>query len=150
MTEGGAPEMRDRLPFAALGFGVAAALCSWNPLSAPFGVLVGVVSLILSVRALSRTRAHRRVASAAAAVSFLAVVASGTVLALTAGVGRDLRGTPVVRAPARAEVSSELDRAAERTQATRNRAHSELDRLEPPSPSAPPSAPPRDVTGGAR
>lgn len=146
MAEGGAPEPRDRLPFAALGFGIAAALCSWNPLSAPFGVLVGVVSLVLSVRALARARAHRRVATAAAAVSFLAVVASGTVIALTAGVGRDLRGTPVVAAPAREEVSSELDRAAERTQAARNRAHSELDRLEPP----PASGPPPDVTGSTR
>ena len=146
MAEDGAPETRDRLPFAALGFGVAAALCSWNPLSAPFGVLVGVVSLVLSVRALARTRAHRRVASAAAATSFLAVLASATVLALTAGVGRDLRGMPVVRAPAREEVSSELERAAERTQASRKRARSELERLEPPAASASPP----DVIGTTR
>jgi hypothetical protein len=147
VAEGGVPETRDRLPFAALGFGVAAALSSWNPLSAPFGVVVGTISLVLSVRALARSRARRRVvAAAAAAVSFLAVVASGTVLALTAGVGRDLRGTPVVRAPAREEVSSELDRAAERTRAARDRARSELDRLEPP----PPPAPPRDVKDGRR
>lgn len=146
MAEGSAPEPRDRLPVAALGFGVAAALCSWNPLSAPFGVLVGLVSLVLSVRARARARAHRRVAAAAVAVSFLAILASGTVIALTAGVGRDLRGTPVVGAPTRGEVSSELDRAAERTQAARNRARSELDRLEPP----PAPGPPPDVTGSTR
>jgi hypothetical protein len=86
------------------------------------------------------------VAAAAAGVSFLAVVASGTVLALTAGVGRDVRGTPVVRTPGREEASSELDRAAERTHAARERARKELDRLEPP-PAPPPT---RDGEGGRR
>ncbi len=73
----------DRLPYAALGFGLAAALSSWNPLSAPFGVVVGLVALLLAVRAL--------------------------VLALTAGVGRELAGTPVVPIPARERARSELD-----------------------------------------
>ena len=142
MAGAGAPETRDRLPSAALGFGVAAALCSWNPLSAPFALVLGLVSLVLSVRALSRSRGRRRaVSSVAAGVSFVAVVAGATVLALTAGVGRDLRGTPVVKTPPREEVSSELDRAAERTRAARDRARAELERLEPP----PKPEPPRDV-----
>jgi hypothetical protein len=139
-------EPRDRLPLAALGFGLAAALCSWNPLSAPFGVLVGVVSLLLAVRAFRRAEAHRLVAGLAVAVSFAAVAASGTVLALAAGVGRELGGQPVVRAPAREEVTGELDQAAERTRAARERARVELDRLEPPVQ----AAPPRDVKSRTR
>lgn len=131
------PEPRDRLPLAALGFGVAAALCSWNALSAPFGALVGVIALLLGVRAFRRARERRAVAALAVAVSFAAVVASGVVLALAAGVGRELDGEPVVRAPPRQEVSAELDRAEERTRAARERAKAELDRLEPPAPPPP-------------
>ncbi|HET8734044.1 MAG TPA: hypothetical protein VFM45_09765, partial [Anaeromyxobacteraceae bacterium] len=97
---------------------------------------------LLAVRALSRAEGHRLLAAAAVAVSFLAVVASGIVLALAAGVGRELGGTPVVRAPQREEVSSELDRADERTRASRERAKAELDRLEPP-PQPAPEAPPK-------
>jgi hypothetical protein len=137
VAEGTRPR-RDRLPLAALGFGVAAALSSWNPLSAPFGVLVGVVALLFGVRAFRRAEAHRLVAALAVAVSFGAVAASGIVLALAAGVGRELGGPPVVRAPAREEVSAELDRAEERTRASRERAKAELDRLEPPAQPAPP------------
>lgn len=129
---------RDRLPSAALAFAVAAALSSWNPLSAPFGVLVGVVSLLLAVRALRRSPERRALSAAAVAVSFLAVVAGAIVLSLTAGVGRELGGTPAVRSPAREEVSSELDRAAERTRAARERARTALDQVAPePQPSPP-------------
>jgi hypothetical protein len=122
---------RDRLPHAALGFGLAALLSSWSPLSAPFGALVGLASLLLAVRAWRRAE-RRRVAAAAVAVSFAAVVASAVVLALTAGVGRELRGPPVVQSPAREEVRSELDREAERTRAARERARKELDSLGTP------------------
>jgi predicted PurR-regulated permease PerM len=137
---------RDRLPIAALGFGLAAALSSWNPLSAPFGVLVGVAALLLAVRALRRAGERRALSIAAVAVSFLAVLASGLVLALTAGVGRELGGTPVVQPPTREEVSSELDRAAERTRAARERARGELERLEPQGQ----PAPSRDTAGSTR
>jgi hypothetical protein len=127
----------DRLPFAALGFGIAAALSSWNPLSAPFGVLVGLAALVLAVRALARAGDRRGVPIAAVAVSFVAVVASALVLALTAGVGREPAGTPIVQPPPREEVSSELDRAAERTRPARDRARGELERLEPQGQPAP-------------
>jgi len=137
VAEGTRPR-RDRLPLAALGFGVAAALSSWNAVSAPFGVIVGTVSLLLGVRAFRRAESHRLVAALAVAVSFGAVAASGIVLALAAGVGRELGGPPVVRAPARQEISAELDRADERTRAARERAKAELDRLEPPAQAAPP------------
>ncbi len=126
---------RNRLPFAALGFAVAAALSSWNPLAAPFGLVVGISSAVLSARALRRP-GRRRIAAVALAVSALAVVASAIVLALTAGVGRELRGASVVQAPGREDVAAELDQAAERTRAARERARSELDAL-PDSSQAP-------------
>jgi hypothetical protein len=122
-------ERRDRLPLAALGFAAAAALCSWNPLSAPFALVVGLSALGLAVRAL--WRGGRRAASAVAlALSFAAVVASALVLALTAGVGRELRGTPIVTPPERDDVKGQLDAARERTRPARERARSELDALE--------------------
>jgi hypothetical protein len=135
----------DRLPLAALGFGLAGLLCAWTPLSAPFGLVVGLAALLLSVRALARP-GRRGVAAGAFAASFAAVALSGVVLALTAGVGRELGGSPVVQTPGRPTVETELDRAAERTRAARDRARSELDALEPHG--AP--APARDAQGRTR
>jgi hypothetical protein len=128
-------EARSRLPVAALGFAAAAAFSSWNPLSAPFGLVVGVAALFLGVRALRRCgdgRA-RTVCASAIALAGGAVLASGLVLALTAGVGRELGGMPVVKVPARGEVNAELDAAEERTRAARERARAELEALERPS-----------------
>jgi hypothetical protein len=122
-------ERRSRLPFAALGFAAAAALSSWNPLSAPFGLVVGVVSIVLSARAMWRGGA-RLASGGALALSIGAVVASALVLALTAGVGRELRGQPIVPAPARDDMTRELDSAGERTRPARERARSELEALE--------------------
>ncbi len=122
------------MSFVALGFGIAAALSSWNPLAAPFGVVVGVAAAFLSARALRRP-GRRAVAAAALAMSVLAVAASAIVLALGAGLGRELRGTPVVQAPEREDVAAELEGAAERTHAARERASAELDALEPEHPS---------------
>jgi hypothetical protein len=119
---------RDRLPFAALGFAAAAALSSWNPLSAPFGLVVGLAALGLAVRALVRGGARAASAGALALASF-AVVASVLVLALTAGVGRELRGAPIVPAPPRDGVEAQLDAAGERTRPARERARTELDAL---------------------
>jgi hypothetical protein len=126
------PEERSRLPFAALGFAAAAAFSSWNPISAPFGLVVGVAALLLAVRALRRSGPGRRraVSAGALVLSAGAVVASGLVLALTAGVGRELGGTPVVPVPPRADFAEELDSAAERTRAARERARSELEALD--------------------
>jgi hypothetical protein len=121
---------RDRLGLAALGFALAALVSSWSPLSAPFGVLVGIVALLLAVRAWRRQGG--RAAAVAVGISFAAVLASAVVVALTAGVGRELVGPPVVRAPARQEVQKELDQAEERTRAARERSRKELDGLAPP------------------
>ena len=125
-----APAERSPLPIAALGFAVAAALSSWNPLSAPFGLAVGLAALGLGVRAL-RTRRPRWAAIAAIALAAAAALGSALVLALTAGVGRDLGGEPVVSVPPGA-ATKELDAAAERTRASRERARQELDALEAP------------------
>jgi membrane glycosyltransferase len=120
-----------RLPLAALGFAIAAALSSWTPLAAPFGIVVGLGAVVLSVRAL-RSGARRRAALVAVAVAGLAIVSSVLVLALTAGVGRELRGTPVVLTPGGADAASELDEAAQRTRAARERARAELEKLGAP------------------
>ena len=127
MTE--APAGRSRLPVAALGFAIAAALSSWNPLSAPFGLVVGLAALAIAVRALLGGF-RRAPATGAIVLAAGAVVASGLVLALTAGVGRELGGTPIVSVPPRADVNAELGAAAERTRPARERARSELDALD--------------------
>jgi hypothetical protein len=127
------PPARSRLPVAALGFAVAAALASWNPLAAPFGLVVGLAAAVLAARALARGE-RRGVAAGALAVALAAALGSGVVLSLTAGVGRELGGKPVVPAPRREEVTRELDQAAERTRAARDRARKELEALDPDAP----------------
>lgn len=126
------PDERGRQPFAALGFAAAAAFSSWNPISAPFGLVVGIAALVLGLRALRRGPPGRsRWPSIAAVVlSAGAVIASGLVLALTAGLGRELGGAPIVEVPPAAEVAAELDAAAERTRAARERARTELEALD--------------------
>jgi len=128
-------EARSRLPLAALGFAAAAAFSCWNPISAPFGLVVGLAALVLGVRALRRGGGGRARAMCASAIALSAgaVLASGLVLALTAGVGRELGGTPVVKVPPRGEVGAELDAAAERTRAARERARAELEALDRPA-----------------
>ena len=128
-----------RRAIAVAGFGLAAALSSWNPLAAPFGLVVGLVAAVLSTRALV-AGAHRRIAAVGLVLSLLAVGVSGVVLALTAGLGRDPGGEPVVSGPSAAEMSGELDAAAERTRASRERARRELEDVDA---GATQSAPPR-------
>jgi hypothetical protein len=143
-----APEERSRLPFAALGFAAAAAFSAWNPLSAPFGVIVGLAALALGVRAVSRAAGRgRKIVSAAAIVLALGAVGGGAlVLSLTAGLGRDLRGDPIVPFPPRGSLDSELEAAAERTRPARERAQTELDALERP-PEERPAGSPREADG---
>ncbi len=117
-----------KLALAALGFALAAALSSWNPIAAPFGLVVGVVSALVSIRAF-RLGGRRAVAGVALAVSILAVAASGLVLALTAGVGRDLTGAPVVSGATGDEAKRILDQEEERTRAARARAREELGKV---------------------
>jgi hypothetical protein len=117
-----------RLPFAALGFALAAAASAWTPLAAPFGLLVGLASAVLALRALA-VPGRRGVAGAALAVALAASVGSAWVLALTAGLARD-EGEVVVPAPSRDELDRDLDQAAARTKAARARAEAERARLE--------------------
>ncbi|HTN50890.1 MAG TPA: hypothetical protein VML50_00690 [Anaeromyxobacter sp.] len=127
-----------RLAVAAAAFGAAAVLASWNPLAAPFGLVVGLGALGLSVRALLRG-GRAGLAAAALGLSLLAVAGSAVVLARTAGVGRDPTGEPVVPGPAPGAAAAQLDDAEARTRAARERARSELEGLE----GAPPPAPAR-------
>ncbi len=121
------------MPVAALALAIAAAVSSWNPLAAPFGLVASAGALVLAVRALRR-RTHRRASLAALVLAVAAALAGAVVLARTAGVGRELGGAPVVEAPDRADVESELRAAAERTRAARERARSELRGLEEGAP----------------
>jgi hypothetical protein len=137
-----------RLPFAALGFAIAAALSSWNPLSAPFGVVVGLGAAALALRA-SVVPKRRPVALAALCLALGAAIVSGVILARTAGIGRRGPGQSIVTAPSGEEVKAELDRAAERTREARERASRELQTLEKGEPAAPRSAPEAPGRGAA-
>lgn len=121
----------------AAGFGVAALLSSWNPLAAPFGLVVGLAAAVLSLRALLGG-GPRRVAAAGLALSIVAVAVSGVVLARTAGLGREPGGETVVPGPTPAQASGELDAAAARTRAARERARRELEATEGAGPGAAP------------
>lgn len=119
---------RGKLALPAVGFAVAAALSSWNPIAAPFGLAVGLAAAVLSVRAL-RSGARKVASIPALCLSVLAVAASSFVLARTAGVGREPSGA-VVSAPAPPEAARVLDEAAERTRAARERAREELGKVD--------------------
>lgn len=121
-------KLAGRLAFPAVGFAIAAALSSWNPIAAPFGLAVGLAAAVISVRAL-RGGARKLVSIAALCVSVLAVAASTFVLARTAGVGREPAGA-VVSAPPPPEAERILDEAAERTRAARERAREELGKVD--------------------
>ena len=118
-----------RLPFAALGFAVAAALSSWNPLSAPFAVVVGLAAAVLAVRAAIEER-RRLVALTALGLALAAAAVGGLVLARTAGLGRRGDGESLTMPPSGEAVESDLDAAAERTRAARERALEELKGIE--------------------
>ncbi|HEX9289642.1 MAG TPA: hypothetical protein VF904_08965 [Anaeromyxobacteraceae bacterium] len=131
----------------ALGFAVAALFASWNPIAAPFGLVVGIVAAALAARTLKQGAPRRRVPAAALAMGILAAVASVTVLLLTAGaVGVELPGEPVVKGRTPAQLNQVLADAAERTRAQRERATRELDRLAVPrrDGGSPPGASHRD------
>jgi hypothetical protein len=132
------------LAWAAIGFALAAGLSAWNPVSAPFGFLVGLGAAVLAFRSL-RLGGKRGLASFALVLALAALAASGLVLALTAGVGRDLGGEPVVSGPSREEAAKLLDQAAAESRAARERAREELGKAEEGagSPAQPPPRPAR-------
>lgn len=140
---------RSRVGIAVFAFAIAAALAAWNPIAAPFGLVVGVISAILAGRALATGAAARGWAGAALAVAIVAAAGSAVVLALTAGVGRDLGGEPIVTTKPPGEVEAELGAAAERTGAVRERARNEL-RSVSPAPEKPGSAAETGRPSGAK
>lgn len=153
----GAAEQRVPGARAALGFALAAAAASWNPLAAPFGLVVGIAAAALAWRALRRAGTRRRMPAAALGLSLLAAIASAAVLAITAGsVGTDLPGEPVLKARTPEELDRTLAGAAERTRAERERARAELQRLGGAAregggaPSAAPDGGPRAPSSDAR
>jgi hypothetical protein len=119
-----------RLPIAALAFGVAAAFSSWNPLGAPFGLVVGLAAAVIALRASARG-GRKLLWVGALVVSLAAVAVSALTLARTAGVGRRPDEQTIVSVPDRAQIDAQLDAAEEKTRAARERATKELDALEP-------------------
>ena len=115
----------------ALAFAIAAALAAWNPLAAPFGLLVGTAAVVLSARALASGGA-RRVALAGLAIAVVAAVGSAAVLALAAGLGRRGEGSPIVTPRSPEEVRRAIDLAEEESRRARERASRELEQLDAP------------------
>ena len=113
----------------ALGFAIAALAASWNPIAAPFGLVVGIAAALLGARAL-RGAGRRRVPATAIGVGILAALASVAILIFTAGsVGIDLPGEPIVKGRTQVELEQTLEEAGARTRARRERASGELERL---------------------
>ncbi len=122
------PAARPRRRWSLVALAAAALVACWNPVAAPFGLVVGFVTAVLAVLALRRARDARRLATAALAMSVVAVIASVVVLALTTGgVEVDLGGEPVVKGRSPAELDQVLSEAAGRTKERRDRAVQELD-----------------------
>ncbi len=126
-----------RLPWAALAFAIAALLSAWNPLAAPFGLVVGIAAALIALRASVRG-GRRPVWVAALGISLVAAVGSAVVLARTAGVGRKPHDAAIVATPPAGDVARDLDAAAERTRSARERAKSELEAIEPKGGGEPP------------
>ncbi len=125
---GAAPRRPRHGAWRVLAFAVAAVASSWNPVAAPFGLVVGLVAVILAIRALRRDRPRRKADLAALGLGAVAVLVSAAVIAVTAGaVGVDLPGKPVVQGRTAAELDQVLSESGERTRARRQRAIEELD-----------------------
>jgi hypothetical protein len=149
-------ERRGPRAVVSFAFALAALLAAWNPIAAPFGLVVGVAASVLALRAMRRTP-RPPIAVAALALGTLAVAASIAVIVLTAGaVGVDLPGEPVVKGRTPEELDQVLSDAAARTRAERERASRELESLAGARPGARPSPaadggasiPPRDAGEG--
>jgi hypothetical protein len=140
-----------KLAVAAVAFALAAAVSSWNPIAAPFGLLLGVAAAFLSIRAF-RLGARRAVAGVALAISILAVVGSGIVLAVTAGVGREPTGEPVVSGATGDAAGRVLDEEEARTRDARARAREELGKVggDAPAPAHDAKAPAHKEARGPR
>ncbi len=111
----------------ALAFAVAALLACWNPVGAPFALVVGVAAAILAVRARRRGAPRAGGPLTALVLAVVAALAGLVVLATTAGsVGVELGGVPVVKGRDAGELDEALSGAAARTRDARARARAEL------------------------
>jgi hypothetical protein len=123
----GAGAERSRAAGAALGFAIAGLAACWNPLAAPFGLVVGAGAAILAVRALKLRLGHRGVARAALLIGGLSALAGAVVLVSSTGVlGSRHRSEAIVAPRSSPEVSAILDEAERSTAAARDRAIREL------------------------
>ncbi len=124
---GDLPEARSRLAAAALAFAIAGAAASWNPLAAPFGLVVGGGAALLALRAARRCPGRRRIARVALALGVLDGVVSLLILLLSAGLFRTYAPIErVVTSRTPAETRALLDAEAARTAEARERAIHEL------------------------
>jgi len=125
MAGGGAE--RSRAAGSALGFAIAGLAACWNPLAAPFGLVVGAGAAILAIRALKLRLGRRGVAQAALLLGALSALVGAVVLVLTAGVlGSRANGQAIVAPRTPDEVRALLDEAERRTAPQRDRALREL------------------------
>jgi hypothetical protein len=125
MSGGGAE--RSRAAGSALGFAIAGLATCWNPLAAPFGLVVGAGAAILAIRALKLRLGRRGVAQAALLLGALSALAGTAVLVLSAGVfGSRTSGQAIVAPRSPDEVRALLDEAERKTAPQRDRAVREL------------------------
>jgi hypothetical protein len=125
MAGGGAE--RSRAAGTALGFAIAGLAACWNPLAAPFGLVVGAGAAVLAIRALRLRLGRRGVAWAALLLGGLSALAGAAVLLSSAGVLDPRTGGQAIVAPrSPVEVKALLDEAERKTAPSRERAVREL------------------------
>jgi hypothetical protein len=120
-----------RTPVALVLLAAASLLSSWNQISAPAGLLVGLAVSGLCIVERRRRGAFDRWTGAGLALALAGVLASALVLATLAGGTQRPGGAPIVDEVPSEGREEQLRRAAERTRPARDAARDELDRLEP-------------------
>jgi hypothetical protein len=120
-----------RTPVALVLLAAASLLSSWNQVSAPAGLLVGVGVSALSLLERRRHGAFTRWTGAALALALLGALASALVLGTLAGGAQRPAGPSIVDEVPSEGREEQLRRAEERTRPARDAARRELDRLEP-------------------
>jgi hypothetical protein len=123
------PGGRTRSALAVLA--AAALLSSWNQVSAPAGLIVGVAVALRCLVERRRRGAFSRASGTTFAVALAGVLVSAVVLALAAGVGPAPGGPAIVDELPPEAREEQLRRAAERTRPARDAARRELERLGP-------------------
>jgi hypothetical protein len=123
------PGGRTRVGLVVLS--AASLLASWNPVSAPLGLVVGAAVAALAALDRRRSGALTRLTGLALVLSLTGVLASAAVLGTLVGGARPPGGAPIVDDVPSENREAQLRRAADRTKSARDAARRELDRLEP-------------------